>query len=149
MALTFDSKHVWMGADGGAGRRRSGYAIGHSHRRTDAEAAMTPPLHFNAPKPADVFDAQRLLRVLAPPRLVDQFQHCGPQAAYTTYVTLWLLLFQRLHGGASLDDAVSALLFQFPKGDLPDCKRIIPSPKERRLELWNDLIWLIPLWHGQ
>ena len=46
------------------------------------------------------------------------------QAVYTAFVTIWLLIHQRLHGDASLDDAVSTLLFNFPKGDLPDCKRI-------------------------
>jgi Transposase DDE domain len=127
MALTFVSKQLWMGvvcAAGGAGRGRWGYSIGHSPRRTDFEVAMTPPIHFRAPKPAEPFDAQCLLRCIAPPQLVDHFQHSAPQAAYTTYVTLWMLLFQRLHQGASLDDAVSALLFQFPKEDLPPSKRV-------------------------
>jgi hypothetical protein len=114
---------------------------------------MTPPIHFRAPKPADPFDAQSLLRCIAPPRLVDQFQRSAPQAAYTAYVTLWMLLYQRLHGGASLGDAVSALLFHFPKDDLPRGKRVEDglsadtgaySKARKRLHL-ETAVWLADL----
>src|SRR5438128_2145458 len=123
MVLTFDSKHEWMGrcaAAGIAGRGRRGYG----KRQARAEVAMTPPVNFNAPKPTDVFDAHELFRAIAPPALVEVVQRSGPQAAYTSYVTLWMLLYQRLHGGASLGDAVSALLFTFPPEDLPKGKRV-------------------------
>lgn len=87
---------------------------------------MTPPVNFTpiAPQPDPTPDAQRLFRALAPPALLDRLQPSAPQAVYTAYVTLWMLLYQRLHGGACLDDAVAAFLFNFPKQDLPDCKRV-------------------------
>ena len=85
---------------------------------------MTPPVNFNLGKPDLALDGQRLFRAIAPPDLLEQVRPSAPQAAYTTYVILWMLLYQRLHGGASLNDAVSALLFNFPRQDLPPAKRV-------------------------
>jgi Transposase DDE domain len=69
-------------------------------------------------------DGHRLFRHLVPPELIDAWQPSASQAIYTAYVTVWLMLYQRFEGGASLEEAVSALLFNFPKEDLPDCKRL-------------------------
>jgi hypothetical protein len=86
---------------------------------------MTPEVNFNLKPKRDVgLDGQRLFRSLVPPDLLDQKLPSAPQAVYTTSVTVWMMLFQRLHGAASLDDAVSAFLFLFPREDLPDCKRV-------------------------
>jgi hypothetical protein len=74
-----------------------------------------------AARPADAY---RLFRRLVPPERINQRQPSAAQAAYTAFVTAWLPLHQRLHGGASLGDAVRALLFTFPKEGLPDCKRV-------------------------
>jgi hypothetical protein len=69
-------------------------------------------------------DGHRLLRSLVPPDVLNALQPSASQAIYTAYVTIWLMLYQRFEGGASLQEAVSALLFQFPKEDLPHCKRL-------------------------
>jgi hypothetical protein len=74
----------------------------------------------DASRPADTY---QFFRRIVSPDLVNKQRPSAKQAVYTTFVTVWLLLFQRLHHG-SLNDAVSALLFTFPKEDLPDCKRI-------------------------
>lgn len=85
---------------------------------------MTPDVNFDVNPKRDIsLDGQDLFRDIAPPALLDLVLPSAPQAVYTTYVTTWLMLYQRLQGGASLNDAVSALLFNFPKEDLPDCKR--------------------------
>jgi hypothetical protein len=75
-------------------------------------------------QPIPPVDTYQLFRRLVAPDLINQRQPSARQAIYTAFVTVWLLLYQRLHGGASLDDAVSALLFTFPKDDLPPCKRL-------------------------
>jgi hypothetical protein len=69
-------------------------------------------------------DSYQLFRGILPPALLNAQQPPAAQAVYTPFVTTWLLIHQRLHGGASLNDAVAALLFNFPQEDLPDCKRI-------------------------
>jgi hypothetical protein len=89
-------------------------------------AAPSPPAPADpvaAPDPAPA-DTYRLFRRIVPPELINQRQPSASQAVYTAFVTVWLLIYQRLHGGASLDEAVSALLFTFPKEDLPHCKRL-------------------------
>lgn len=83
-------------------------------------AAPSPPADPVA-APADTY---RLFRRIVPPDLVNRRQPSASQAVYTAFVTVWLLIHQRLHGGTSLDEAVSALLFTFPKEDLPRCKRL-------------------------
>ena len=83
---------------------------------------VAPPKH--APKHAPTADTYQLFRRLVPPELVNRRQPSASQAIYTAFVTVWMLIHQRLHGGSSLDEAVSALLFTFPKEDLPDCKRL-------------------------
>jgi hypothetical protein len=79
------------------------------------DPAVTPP---------QANDSYRLFRQIVPPALINARQPSAKQAVYTAFVTTWLLILQRLHGGASLNDAVTALLFCFPQEDLPDCKRL-------------------------
>src|SRR5690242_1141050 len=86
-----------------------------------SNVAPTDPKAGPAPGPCD---AHKLLRELVPPELINDRQPSASQAIFTAYVTVWLMLFQRFHGGASLEDAVSALLFNFPEEDLPACKRL-------------------------
>jgi len=77
-----------------------------------------PPPRTATPSPeGDLFG--RLL----PPDLLNALDPRAPQAVYTPWVILWLLLSQRLHGDASLSDAVAELVLRFPPGALPDCKR--------------------------
>jgi hypothetical protein len=68
--------------------------------------------------------AFQVFRDLVSPEQIHPHSPCPAQTVYTAFVTLWLLLLQRLDGGASLNDAVSTLLFTFPPEDLPDCKRL-------------------------
>lgn len=89
-----------------------------------APSPIAPAGPVAAPRPAPAADAYRLFRGIVPPELINRRQPSASQAVYTAFVTVWLLIFQRLRGGASLDEAVSALLFTFPKEDLPPCKRI-------------------------
>jgi hypothetical protein len=86
-----------------------------------ATAPRPPDAAGSSTQPADTY---QLFRSLAPPDLLNQRQPSAKQAVYTAFITTWLFIHQRLHGGAPLNDAVSALLFTFPKDDLPTCKRI-------------------------
>jgi hypothetical protein len=54
---------------------------------------------------------------------IEAQQPLGPAAVYTTLVTVWLLIFQRLHAGASLADAVHELLQLAPE-HLPENRRV-------------------------
>jgi Transposase DDE domain len=51
---------------------------------------------------------------LLSPELLQLLEPDSPNAHYTPYVVLWLLIFQRLHANASLGDAVAEFLSQFP-----------------------------------
>jgi hypothetical protein len=55
--------------------------------------------------------------------LLNDLDPRAPQAAYTPWVVTWLLVYQRLHGNATLNDAVSEFTLRFPARSLPDCKR--------------------------
>src|SRR5215472_2184994 len=74
-----------------------------------------------APQPATAWD---LFNKLLPPRLLNDLDPKAAQAAYTPWVVTWLLVFQRLNGNATLNDAVSEFLSRFPAQALPGCKRI-------------------------
>jgi len=54
---------------------------------------------------------------------IEAQQPLGPGAVYTTLVTVWLLIYQRLHAGASLADAVHELLQLAPE-HLPQNRRV-------------------------
>lgn len=56
----------------------------------------------------------------------DELQQRAPsaeQTLYTPFVVLNLMIYQRLHHNASLEEAVSQLLLHFPQHVLPECKR--------------------------
>src|SRR5215213_5375895 len=76
------------------------------------------------PSPAVPLPEWPLFRKLLPAPLLNDLDPPAPQAAYTPWVVTWLLLYQRLHGNASLNDAVSEFLYRFPDQALPDCKRV-------------------------
>jgi hypothetical protein len=61
-------------------------------------------------QPASEWD---LFRRLLPPRLLDDLDPRAPQAAYTAWAVTWLLVYQRLHGNASLNDAVAEFALRF------------------------------------
>lgn len=54
---------------------------------------------------------------------LDQLQSSGPATVYTTLVTLWMLILQRLGGGKSLNAVVKEVL-SYNRDLLPDNKRI-------------------------
>ena len=57
---------------------------------------------------------------------VDCLQPSSPNAVYTTSVTLWLLILQRLMGGISQAAAVKDMILNLP-GFVPDNKRVRDS----------------------
>ena len=89
-----------------------------------APKPIAPADPVASPQHAPATDTYQLFRRIVPPELINQRHPSASQAVYTAFVTVWLLISQRLRGGASLDEAVSTLLFAFPKEDLPCCKRI-------------------------
>jgi hypothetical protein len=73
-----------------------------------------------APKPTSEWD---LFAKLLPPRLLNDLDPRAAQTVYTPWVVTWLLVFQRLNGNATLNDAVSEFILRFPQEAVPDCKR--------------------------
>ena len=64
-----------------------------------------------------------LMTELVDLRLADKLQPLGPAAVYTTSVVLWMLVYQRMHAGASLEAAVKQFILTKPDF-CPDNKRI-------------------------
>src|ERR1700761_4625738 len=81
------------------------------------------------PIPATAFSQWQLFETLLAPSFLNQLQPTPPQTAYTPWVVTWLLIYQRLHGNASLNDAVAHFLLRFPTHTQPDCKRIQQQPR--------------------
>lgn len=67
--------------------------------------------------------AAKLFWDLLDPYEIDQMQPLGSAAVYSTAVTTWLLILQRMHGGASLSHVVSKLLANGTQ-ILPDNRRV-------------------------
>lgn len=65
----------------------------------------------------------QVFQTVLAPAVLNELHPPAPQTAYTPWVATWLLVYQRLHGNASLSDAVAHFLFQFPAHARPDCKR--------------------------
>ena len=55
----------------------------------------------------DLADALTQFRRLVDPAMIDELQPCGPASVYTPWVTVWLLVYQRLHRNATLQTAVA------------------------------------------
>lgn len=66
--------------------------------------------------------AMVLLREVLAPQLLAEWQPTAPQAVYSTWVTVWLLVFQRLNRNASLVSAVAAFLESM--ASMSSCKRV-------------------------
>lgn len=71
----------------------------------------------------ELTSAIEMLQQLLPNDELDQLQPSGPAAVYTTLVTLWMLILQRLGGGKSLKAVVKDVL-SHNRDLLPDNKRI-------------------------
>jgi hypothetical protein len=64
-----------------------------------------------------------LFRRLLPADILNDLDPKAAQTAYTPFVVTWLLVYQRLHGNATLNDAVAEFIQRFPEAARPDCKR--------------------------
>lgn len=71
----------------------------------------------------ELTSAIEMLQQLLPNDELDQLQPRGPAAVYTTLVTLWMLILQRLGGGKSLNAVVKDVLAH-NRDLLPDNKRV-------------------------
>lgn len=60
--------------------------------------------------PAESAAAWRRFAGLLDPDVINVLQPMGPATVYSPWVVVWLLVFQRLHAGASLAEAVAELL---------------------------------------
>jgi hypothetical protein len=67
--------------------------------------------------------AVQVLRRLLPDEELDRLQPSGPATVYTTLVTLWMMVLQRLGGGKSLSAVVKDVLAS-NRDLLPDNKRL-------------------------
>lgn len=68
-----------------------------------------PPTHPDPSSPQALSEALIRFQALFEPEHIDRLQHFGPATIYTPWVTIWLLLHQRLHPNASLAKAVDQL----------------------------------------
>jgi len=64
-----------------------------------------------------------MLRDLVPDDILDKVQPTSPTAVYTTMVTLWMMVLQRLGGGKTLNAVVKEVLAH-SREMLPDNKRL-------------------------
>jgi len=72
---------------------------------------MTTPATATDPtSAADLGAALDQFRSLIDPRMLEELQPVGPASVYTPWVTVWLLVYQRLNRNATLATAVSELL---------------------------------------
>jgi hypothetical protein len=88
-------------------------------RRVTLHPTTQPP----PDRPPPPFSEWLLFRKLLPEDILNDLDPKAPQSAYTPSVVSWLLIYQRLHGNATLNDAVSEFTQRFPPHALPDCKR--------------------------
>lgn len=68
-------------------------------------------------------EAINRFRGLLDPVAIERLQPLGPAAVYTTLVTVWLLVYQRLHAGKTLNEAVTNFMASNPE-ELSDNRRV-------------------------
>ena len=73
--------------------------------------------------PDEFSSAVEMLRQLIPDEELNAWQPRGPAAIYTTSVTLWMMIMQRLGGGKTLAATVKDVL-SYNRALLPDNKRL-------------------------
>jgi hypothetical protein len=76
---------------------------------------------------SELADALRRFKLLFDSAAIDARQTHGPATIYTPSVVVWLMVFQRLHGNATLESAVDELLRmtkELPAKQLPSNRRI-------------------------
>ena len=74
--------------------------------------------------PAAASPEWELFGALLPLEFLNELQPTPPQTAYTPWVVTWLLVYQRLHNNAALNDAVAYFILRVPPHARPDCKRV-------------------------
>lgn len=78
---------------------------------------------MTVPAPAPRAAEWDLFHNLLPAPLLNDLAPKAAQAVYTPFLVTWLLIYQRLHGNATLNDAVTELTQRFPPQALPDRQR--------------------------
>jgi len=78
-----------------------------------AEEGFSPEIEFAILQLREFFESS----------YIADLQPSSPNTVYTTAVTLWLLILQRLHGGISQAAAVKEMIHNLP-GFVPDNKRV-------------------------
>jgi hypothetical protein len=71
---------------------------------------MTDPIRETTATVQELAAALAQFRTLIDPELIEALQPSGPTMVYTPCVTVWLLVYQRLHQNASLQTAVAELV---------------------------------------
>jgi len=84
---------------------------------------VAPPMNIPQSKPTPASSQWQVFQTILNPQLLNDLHPTASQAVYTPWIVTWLLVYQRLHGNASLNDAVAHFLLQFPHHARPDCKR--------------------------
>jgi len=74
-------------------------------------------------KEEELHAAIDMLRKMLPENEINQWQQSGPNTVYTTLVTLWMLILQRLGCGKTLEDVVKDVLSN-NRNLLPQNKRV-------------------------
>src|SRR5690349_4721736 len=107
------------------GGRADGRVYGYCKGAPSAigDLAVVVPTPATATAAAAPLSEWQLFGQLLPAAILNSLDPKPPQAVYTPHVVTWLLVYQRLHDNATLNDAVAELLFRFPKESLPDCNR--------------------------
>jgi hypothetical protein len=87
---------------------------------------ISPPLPAAAPLPSRVADPTHLLdlfRQLLPPEVPNDIDSANA-SLFTPWLVIWLMVWQRSQGNASLGDAVAEVYLGPTFNELPDCKRV-------------------------
>lgn len=87
--------------------------------------------------PTEVTYAIKSLRDFFDSRDLDAIQPSAPNAVYTTSITLWLMILQRLKGGISLSAAVKDLVADLPSF-VPQNKRVENSVLSENNNSYSD-----------
>lgn len=114
MALTFSNRIA--SAD-------FGIAFAHGNVfDTVSEPIMDPAPTLPTPSADELSLAMTLFQKSLGARFLDALQPVAPQAVFTTWITVWMLIYQRLHANATLAMAVGKFLESM--GNLSSNKRV-------------------------
>lgn len=86
------------------------------NKKTDTSTSPEKDFEFG--------EAFEHFRALIDPKAIDSLQSGGPGTVYTPLITVWLLVYQRLHANGTLDEAVTNFLQANPE-ELSDNRRVI------------------------